>query len=471
LTAFGARGGFTLIETIVTLLIVGIAISISITFLTTGSNFLNRTEENASNKALAEHAADFIRDRLLYAREVRVVSASKPPSDTRGGEILFIGGDGGTKIANTGRLYYWRDGAAPVDILGAGLYRNSELALSYTATITESAIADGAFGSTKAAIFDVEARAVRDGRRTQGARQTFRMYNIGPDSEPKADRTITSWDAGDPGHGERFYLYISPALIGYVEEGLVARFDAVDNSLDAQGKPYHSPSLTGGLWKDISGNGNDTSLTFTDNISPIREKSIYFDGNGDYGLTTANLDLSAYDEITVEVCFRVAPGVSPGALFEHTPNGDSYPGAFGLLCNSKQLHDRYTSGMMHTNLSQGIASPDRRPANYEFENQTETFQTHSNVFVLKAGAPPRESYVDGMLQELNYEGDNSTYLDANTPFSAGSKFANAKFYVANRNTNARFFNGEIASLRIYTRRLNADEIKRNADEDQIRFNS
>jgi hypothetical protein len=454
----------------VTLLIVGIAISISITFLTTGSNFLNRTEENASDKALAEHAADFIRDRLLYAREVKVVSASKPPSDTRGGEILFIGSDGGTKIANAGRLYYWRDGAAaPVDVLGGELYRNSDLALSYAATVTESAVADGAFGSTKAAIFDVDARAVRDGRRTQGARQTFRMYNVGPDSEPKADRAITSWDAEDPGHGERFYLYISPALIGYVEEGLVARFDAIDNSLDAQGKPYHAPSLTGGLWKDISGSGNDIQLTFTDNNSPIREKSIYFDGTGDYGWTATNLNLSAYDEITVEVCFRVAPSVSPGALFEHTPNWGYNSGAFGLLCNSKQ--SEYTSGMMHTNMSHGINSPDRRPEYYEFENQTETFQTHSNIFVLKAGEPPRESYVDGERKELNYTGDNTTYPEANTPFSAGSKFANAQFYIANRNTNARFFNGEIASLRIYTRKLNADEIKRNADEDQIRFNS
>jgi hypothetical protein len=455
---------------IVTLLIVGISISISITFLTTGSNFLNRTEENASDKALAEKAADFVRDRLLYAREVRVIRAGTPPKYLKDGEILYIGSEDGKKIANTGRLFYRRADdrvASPVNVLSETLYRKCDLALSYTAVVTGSAVSDGAGGSTKAAIFDVEARVVRDGKKTQNAKQTFRMYNIGPNSEPMSNGAVTSWDAEDPGNGERFYLYISPALIGYVTDGLVAHFDAVDNSLDAQGKPYHSSSLTGGLWKDISGSGNDISLTFTDSINPIREKSIYFDGNGDYGLTAKTLNLSAYDEVTVEVCFRVAPGVSPGALFEHTPNWDYDSGAFGLLCNSKQSY--YTSGMMHTSMSQGIDATDRRPANYEFENQTGTFQTHSNVFVLKAGEPPRESYVDGVLQALNFEGDDTTYTTGNAPFSTGSKFANARFYIANRNTNARFFNGEIASLRIYTRKLNADDIARNAAEDQARF--
>ncbi|MDR2162660.1 MAG: prepilin-type N-terminal cleavage/methylation domain-containing protein [Clostridiales Family XIII bacterium] len=52
-----ARGGFTLVELIVTLLIAGVVIGVSVTFLTTGSSFLVRTEMSASAKALAEKSA------------------------------------------------------------------------------------------------------------------------------------------------------------------------------------------------------------------------------------------------------------------------------------------------------------------------------------------------------------------------------------------------------------------------------
>jgi hypothetical protein len=197
---------------IVTLLIVGIVVAISVTFLTTGSNFLNRTEENASDKTVAEKAAGFIKEQLLYASEVKVVeSASDALPTYQGGRgILYVGDANGSALANTGRLFYRSDeNSAPLDVLGDAAYRNNELALAYSAIVDEDRTRHMS-STTKFAVFEANVMALRDGKLTQEARQVFRMYNIGQRSEPKADEFIASWSdyAGDK--PELFYLLIKP---------------------------------------------------------------------------------------------------------------------------------------------------------------------------------------------------------------------------------------------------------------------
>jgi type II secretory pathway pseudopilin PulG len=483
------RAGFTLVEVIVTFVIVIMVIGLSGTFLLTGSNFLSRTETNASDKALAEKAADFVKDRLLYATEVKVVTAGAlgdawtipTQGALLGSEILFIGevdsSSGKVVPSHTGRLYYQRgDDAAPVDVFGETLYRDNLLALSYKTTVTDAAIGSGG-ASSKVAVFDVSANVVREDEQTQSASQIFRMYNIGKHSEPLTDSAIKSWDAEageDTALNQKFYLRITPPTDNYAATSdLIAQFDAIKSP----------PTLTGGnnyVWKDITGNGNNMTLTFTNNsgsnTEPIRVRSIYFDGNGDGGIIS-NLDLSRSSEVTVEVCFREANTSAHGMLFEHSANAwhyDTAPaGSFGLVINSA-FGAVWTGGINTSIVRLEAARGAARIRNYSWTNQSASFTTHSNYFGLIANKELRKVWIDGspLGALLQAETDETNYQPSlpMTEFNTSGKFSKQNFYLARRaSVTNYFFEGEIAAVRIYDKKLNDDEAARNAWLDKQRF--
>jgi type II secretory pathway pseudopilin PulG len=473
------RGGFTLVEVIVTLIIVIMVIGISATFLTTGSNFLNRTETNASDKALAEKAADFVRDRLLYATEVKVVTAGAVEGDftipsqsaLRGREILFIGeadADGKVGIADTGRLYYQReDEAAPVDVLGEATYRNNKLALSYETTVTGA-------GVNKSAIFDVRTNVIRDSEQTQSASQIFRMYNIGPNSEPTTNSAIKSWDAEDPEAPEKFYLLITPTTDGYAASGeLIAQFDVVDNP----------PKLTTNgnyVWEDVTGNGYDIKLTFTNNDQPIRNRSLYFDGDGDYGKIEQTGFLQGKQQITVEVCFKYEDDKNSAMLFEYAnaANGwNAAGGAFGLVLNSSgsgielgQCHSVARTGTSFDSAAKGAR-------NFYWDNDPLKFVTISMVVSNKNDDMGRIVYIDGKLQQFTdkytagYIDDSSTKTASDVRGGIG----NFPLWLGTRkmdtNSGVSYFKGEIAAVRIYDTKLTEDEAAKNAKQDAMRVGS
>jgi prepilin-type N-terminal cleavage/methylation domain-containing protein len=212
-TIHASRAGFTLVEVIVTLILVVLVIAVSATFLTSGANFLSRTERTAKDKVLAQAGADFVKERLLYASEVKVVEASAPPpaSVSSGFDVLYIGNGDGTRIEHAGKLYYKAASeAAPVDILG-DIYAGRELALAYAATVLEGPGVSPDITAEKVATFEIEATVVAGPRQTQAAKQLFRMYNIDQTKEPKANIKIASWQAADPSKNKRYYLLISPA--------------------------------------------------------------------------------------------------------------------------------------------------------------------------------------------------------------------------------------------------------------------
>jgi prepilin-type N-terminal cleavage/methylation domain-containing protein len=469
------RGGFTLVEVIVTLLIVSIVIAVSATFLLTGSNFLNRTEQNASDKALAEKAADFIKERLLYASEVKVIQSSSPPRGVSNGEVLFIGkvgASGEVELAETGRLYYMHEeDPAPVDVFGNALYRDNELALGYKATVTESAVASA--GSTKSAIFEADAKVIREGKQTQNAKQIFRLPNVGPASEPTADLTVTTWDRDDQSRNEKFYLLITPMTGGYVQTDLIAHFDAIDNSTDRFGKlPHHDANQTT-VWNDISGNNNDMELHFNNTGytgAHIRDRSIYFSGGSgtllDYGVIP-NLDLSPYSAVTVEVCFRIGDTTRTWMLFEHSNNWNSNNGGFGVVLNSTS--SVYGSDSVHTNFYRTNASG-TLPINYKWVNQDERFTTHTNSYNMVQNEAVRRVWIEGEGPQQLYATGGITSPSESPVNSNSTTNLNAQpFYIASRAGTSGGNVGEIASVRIYGRTLTDDEVKKNASEDKLRF--
>jgi hypothetical protein len=222
------------------------------------------------------------------------------------------------------------------------------------------------------------------------------------------------------------------------------------------------------------------SLHFTNNQTPVREKTIYFDGEGDYGKITG-LELSKYDAVTVEVCFREAT-YEGGMLFEYSKEnvgGWDHDGVFYEAVNS---NGKVTSkGEIHTaakvggykDTAGGPSAIVDSARNFRYSADTAKLKTVTLVLSNENSTNGRMSFVNGQRGPdgtgVDFIGSNNYPTTKET--TVGKPFGNWTFSVAARltQTPSIFFKGEIAALRIYGRALNADEIAKNADEDKARF--
>ncbi|MDR1421905.1 MAG: prepilin-type N-terminal cleavage/methylation domain-containing protein [Coriobacteriales bacterium] len=468
--ALAGHRGFTLIELIVTLSISVILIALAGSLIVFSMNFLNRTEVRASDKHLAEQSADFIKERLLYANSISLVRATEPPSSASGGDILFIGQlDPATNkitITNEGHLYYMRAGdSAPVDVFGTGGYDNNALAFSYRAIVDETNRTDKSF--------EITTKTIRDSMVAYTSKKTFSLYEAGAsaDAEPRKSVSVDSWSDGADfdASTEKFYLLVNTTSSGYVQTGLIAWFDAINN--DGTGSMgSHNPNQKA-VWSDLTGNGNDMNLFFTNNSTPIRNTSIYFDGSGDYGMIP-QLDLSDYSSVTVEICFREADTGRAGLLFEYSSNGATQATGFGSGLNStgsKDSSDNIACTFFHWTNDAG--SSGLYVVNHKWINQSTAFTTHTNFYSMIQGDTQRMVWIDGAPVGLIAQGSSTTPINSSTNTHATDYFVKHPFFIAIRGgtSSADVFAGEISSIRIYGRQLTQAEIQQNAQEDYVRF--
>jgi hypothetical protein len=481
----------TLVEIIVATMISLLVITITGSFLIFGTNFLTKTEISSEDKLMAEDAADYAKYRMLYASSIQVVRAEEPPWVDGGhtsGDILYIGNpDDSKEITNIGRLYFMRGGdSAPIDVLGDQRYGGSGLALSYRATVSDGS----ASGSTNPAAsrtpeksFTLTLSTVRGNQVVYDCEKTFSLYDVGANSEPVMSQEITSWSSDssfDPDKG-KFYLLISPAAVGYVGSNLVASFDAIDNALDASGEPWHDPKAA--TWADLSGNGNDMKLTFTAedsaNKGGIRPQSVYFDGNGDYGMIS-KIDFSQYDRVTFEICFR-DPAVKDAMLFEYckenaTNGWNADGGTFGLASNSNGFGPSVNEFHWVARIGNTSADSSLSARNFVSNNRDiRYFSTFSSVMSNTNDPTGRLQYVDGT--PVTYQISSHPSLGHGFPVTTatvqgagfGSISNTYKLFIASRQGKAEFFQGEIAAIRIYTGKLTPEQIEQNAAADKARF--
>ncbi|MDR3304595.1 MAG: prepilin-type N-terminal cleavage/methylation domain-containing protein, partial [Clostridiales Family XIII bacterium] len=463
------KAGFTLVELIVALAISAVVIGAAAAFLIYGSNFLASAQIKAEDKSLAEESADFVKNRLLYSGSITVVRSTRPPVGTSGGEILFIGNADGSEIANNGQLYYMRaDDNSAVNAFGTGKYRNNSLAMSYRAIVTT----DPATGKTDK-VFEITISTIRKGKAVYHYTKTFTLYEAAPTAEPSENMSITSWSSDEDFDVSMatYYIMLNPTATGYVTAGLLAHFDAIDNDWDgANGQALHNPKLTT-KWKDISGNGNDMDLIFTNNSAPVRDQSIYFDGAGDYGrIPQLDLRHGPYTEgmdygVTVEVCFRQANTKIAGMLFEYSTDWNSQPSGFGVYLNS--ISSGYSdSNTVHTNMGRPNTT---RPINYKWSNQSAVFTTHTNYYQMVNGKPCRVVWIDGAMTGLIATGSGTAVQSYPFNYNGATKdFDPQPFFAASRNGGYNY-QGEISSIRIYSRMLTDAEVLQNSIEDRARF--
>ena len=131
------KGGFTLVEMIVTLVIAIIIIGVSGSLIITGTNIFTKSAQKDRQMDIAETVLSFAVDRLLYAESISErtpspTGASAGYAGAQGAVLHIINPDTNTG-GNRGQLYFRRagDSGYPVNVFGAGFYHNYLVAINY----------------------------------------------------------------------------------------------------------------------------------------------------------------------------------------------------------------------------------------------------------------------------------------------------------------------------------------------------
>lgn len=224
-----------------------------------------------------------------------------------------------------------------------------------------------------------------------------------------------------------------PQTLDIVRNGLILNLDASN--------PSSYPG-SGNTWFDISGNGNHFTLfnspTFSTNF-------INFNGSNQFARSASTLNLSLFNQITVEMCFRINTDVSPSAIaFEHSSDWNTNSGGFGLVPNSNG-GITYTANSHHTNQNSGMLF------NYDGTIGT-NIVVHTNIWSTISDSTGRDAYINGIQRNV-LSGSRST--------SSYPAFRNDFLFIGSRNGNSIFANQRVYYLRIYNRKLTQQEILQN----------
>ena len=124
------KGGFTLVEVIVTLVITIIVVAVSGSLIITGTNIYSRSAQRDIQTNIAETVLNFTADQLLYAYDIQqktmlTTDGQTPAYNSFDGAIIqVIHPD--SNSASGGYLHFLRDGDSqnPVNIFGVNFYNN-----------------------------------------------------------------------------------------------------------------------------------------------------------------------------------------------------------------------------------------------------------------------------------------------------------------------------------------------------------
>jgi len=213
-----------------------------------------------------------------------------------------------------------------------------------------------------------------------------------------------------------------------VTNGLVLCLDA------ASRKSYPG---TGNVWRDLSGNGNDGTLTNSPIYSPANFGNFQFATNT-YISTTYNTALDTQTP-TVEVWVKTNATTQNGFWFEKGFVNAQY----SLFQEGGNIKWRQNFGGI-TNLSTTTAT---------YMNTSSWYQvvgTYSSGF--------RRLYINGVL--VNSDAQSGTIATSNLGCRIGAYGGGAPDY---------YYNGSLAICKVYNRTLTPDEINQNFKATKSRF--
>jgi len=127
------KGGFTLVEVMVTLIITVIVIAVSSTLVITGTNIFARSAQRDVQTNIAETVLSFVSDQLLYAYLVEVKGSTEQVYTGIGinGAVLHVISPSDNRGSDRGHLYFRRDGDTqqPINIFGENFYSGYTIGL------------------------------------------------------------------------------------------------------------------------------------------------------------------------------------------------------------------------------------------------------------------------------------------------------------------------------------------------------
>ncbi|MDR1682258.1 MAG: hypothetical protein LBS25_02565 [Candidatus Symbiothrix sp.] len=306
---------------------------------------------------------------------------------------------------------------------------------------------------------------------TESNSVSFSTQNLSPTSMSSAGGWIRIYN-GSP---DSPFPYA--ATSEYLQDCLVAHYDGLDNI--GEGDKAHD--MTAETWKNLTGNSNAPDLLLSakgDGEKPSFDiHAVILDGDDDYMITDGNLTLSSYDQITVEIIMR--PTHERGIMIEASADFNLHNGAIeaGFNTNFHQLLD---GGSSLCYRAFGIPASTYNPVYfhrqlYLFDNENDTLlQTHSMIFSAIVDSTGFRRYFNGeLLPPYPVPATGTTSLGSLDweleEAIADAPFGNFPLYVGARGGNEIFLQADIASLRIYSRKLTPTEIYNNHQLDLKRF--
>ena len=215
-------------------------------------------------------------------------------------------------------------------------------------------------------------------------------------------------------------------------DGLVLALDAGNT------KSYPGSGTT---WTDLSGNGNTGTLTNGPTYSSANGGSIVFDGSNDYIPIPENSALNTQTP-TVEVWVKTNATTQNGFWFEKGQVNTQY----SLFQEGAVIQWRMNLDGSVNNLS----------------TTTATYMNTSNWYQVVATytSGSRKLYINGTL--VNSDAQTGTITTNANGMSIGA-------YGGFNGSRGYYYNGNIASVKIYNRALSATEIQQNFNATRGRY--
>ena len=245
-----------------------------------------------------------------------------------------------------------------------------------------------------------------------------------------------------------------------VKEGLVLYLDA------ASGTSY-SPYTSGVTWRDISGNGNNGTLTNGPTYSSANGGNIVFDGVDDYVQNPNRSTITEFQyssSFTIECFARIMENSGTGYLITNRAsldgNSTEYTG-WGMCQNAGTIAC-FIGGYPLLNI-------DWRNVNIS------TIQFSNNIFSKWAHIVWTNSPIQGE-SKIYVNGINATNqsFDDNTPPYIINYNGNHKVTLgmspADGTPGSHYLSGSISVARVYNKELSAQEVLQNYNSAKSRFN-
>jgi hypothetical protein len=216
-----------------------------------------------------------------------------------------------------------------------------------------------------------------------------------------------------------------------VTDGLVLALDAA-NTVSYPG--------SGTTWTDLSGLGNNGTLTNGPTYSSSNGGSIIFDGSNDY--VTTSLVTSLSNNVTISSWFKTFNASQAGQMVIHN-GSDANGNGYGFAVNNEGT----TSG--------------------------EILLLYGAIAWINTGFFATSNVIYNATMVIESDNSNKLYINGNLVHSGISRTINTPTNHTEIGRNdypgARYFNGNIAQASIYNRALTATEITQNFNALKSRF--